>query len=195
MPTYRRPRYLPFAVESVIAQSFQDWRLTISEDGPGEAEEVIAPYLSDPRIRYVTSGTERLGGGGNHTKLLSLATAEYVTFLHDDDLWDPQMLARRVEFMEAHPTCGYVFSGNTQIDEEGRELGRSRLVLPEGLYEPEEFAPILLRESVVGGVHTTLTRRTAFETVGPYFESRFNFYDWEMWLRLAVRFPVGYIAA
>ena len=193
IPTHGRPHYLVEAIECVLAQSFDRWRLVVSEDGPGEAAGVVEPYLRDPRVRYLAS-EERLGAQGNHTKLLTLGGAPYVAFLHDDDLWERDFLTRRVAFLEANPDCGFVFSANTQIDEHGPETGRSRPVVPEGVHLPEEFAPLLLRRSVVGGIHTALARRAAYEAVGARFDERFAFFDWEMWLRLALRFPVGYLA-
>jgi hypothetical protein len=177
----------------VQAQTFADWTLLISENGPGEAEERLRPYLGDARIRFSPTG-EDLGAARNHTRLIQAGTAPYVAILHDDDRWDPEFLQRRVEFLERHPECGFVFGANVEIDEQGRETGRSRIVAEEGVHRPEEFAPTLVAHNVIG-VPTVLVRRSAYEAVGLEFDEHSLAFDYEMWLRLAIRFPVGYLHA
>lgn len=75
MAVYQRPRYLAGAIESLLAQTHGEWRLTGSVDGSGTIAAIVAPHLGGPRIRFVTHDGTNLGGDGNHTKLLSLATA------------------------------------------------------------------------------------------------------------------------
>lgn len=194
VPTRGAAPYLEQSIESVLGQTWDDWSMLVSENGPGggELEERLQPYLSDPRISYSATG-EDIGAAGNHTRLIQAGSAKYVAFIHDDDRWHPRFLERRVEFLEAHPDCGFVFGANVEIDQTGGETNRSQLVLPEGRYPPEEFAPRLIAHNVVG-VPTVLVRRSAYEAVGPEFDPESLAFDYEMWLRLALRFPVGYLA-
>jgi glycosyltransferase involved in cell wall biosynthesis len=195
IPAYLRPAYIVETVESVLTQTFPYWRLTISEDGAGggEVQAAVGPYLADPRVRYLPTG-ERLGEAGNWNRLLELSQAPYVAILHDDDRWHPTFLSRRVEFMERHPHCGFVFSGRTHIDEQGERLGRWSPSLPPGLHSSHAFAPRMLHANLVGSTVTVLMRRSACEAVG-YFDGRFPHADYEMWYRLALRFAVGYVEA
>lgn len=195
IPAHGRPKYLVDAIESVLSQTLGRWRLTVSEDGLGNGPvaEVVEPYLGDARIRYAATG-ERVGAARNMSSLIASATAPYVALLHDDDRWEPEFLARRVEFMESHPECGLVFASDDTIDEAGRQIGRTRILLREGVHQPEEFVPRLLRRNLVSPP-TLLVRRSAYEAVGAAFDTRFpTIYDYEMIVRLAVRFPVGYLA-
>ena len=52
MPAYKRPQFIAEAIESVLAQTHTDWRLLVSENGPGggEVEAAVRPYMSDPRV-------------------------------------------------------------------------------------------------------------------------------------------------
>ncbi len=194
MPTRGAAPYLEQAIESVLAQSFASWRLLISENGPGggDLEERIRPYLADERVQYSPAGKD-LGAARNHTRLIQTGSAPYIAILHDDDRWDPQFLARRVEFLEARAECALVFGANREIDERSRETGRSQRVLTEGVHAPEEFAPLLIRHNVIG-IPTVLVRRSAYEEVGPVFDEETVFFDYQMWIRLGLRFPVGYLA-
>jgi hypothetical protein len=126
--------------------------------------------------------------------LIQHGDAPYVALLHDDDLWDPGFLERRVEFLDRNPDCGFVFSGNKEIDASGQIVGETEFVLPEGVHPPQIVFPLLYRHNVIGQP-TTVVRRTAYETVGPYFDvAFFPYWDYEMCLRLAAHFPAGYLA-
>jgi glycosyltransferase involved in cell wall biosynthesis len=126
IPTFQRPDFLKEAVESILAQTLQRWRLVVSEDGPGggEVEHAMERYLSDPRVRYRAHRTH-VGVVHNKNELLGDAKAPYVAVLDDDDRWDPDFLARRLTFLEQHPECGFVFSGFVEIDETGRTIRHS----------------------------------------------------------------------
>ena len=194
IPAYQRSPFVEAAIESVLAQTFTDWHLLISEDGPagGELEAAVRPYLADPRIEYRATG-ERLGAAGNHSVVLERGSAPFVAILNHDDRWDSEFLARRVDFLERHTDAAVVFSGNTEIDERGEELKRSRLRLAERVHQPDEFLPLLLRRNVIS-MPTLVALRRAYEAVGPRFDPQWRFlYDYDMWLRLAVRFGFGYL--
>jgi glycosyltransferase involved in cell wall biosynthesis len=202
IPTKGGRRYLTEAIESVLAQTFDRWQLVISENGSGDetVRKMIGSYLSDPRVRHLTTG-RAVPAAGNSTFAISAGTAPYTAVLHDDDRWEPEFLARRVEFLERNPECGFVFSGHVEIDENGAELRRSAFALSEGVHSSKEFIRFLLaphgRPVAPGGIPapTVLMRRSAYEAVGAAFDERFSsFFDWEMWLRLGIRFPVGYLA-
>ncbi len=194
IPTRERPDFVRLAIDSVLAQELTSWRLVVSENGVGggATEAAVAPYLEDPRIRYVATGGE-LGGAENWTRLIQTGDAPYVALLHDDDLWDPTFLGRRVAFMEQNLSCAFVFSGNKEIDGAGAVVRETEFVLPEGTYQPEALFPILYEHNVIGPP-SILVRRDAYEAVGAYFDSEFfPYWDYEMWLRLAARFPAGYL--
>ena len=195
IPTFGRPRYVREAVESVLAQTLASWRLVIQEDGPGgeAVREAVEEYLTDPRVEYRATG-EHVGAARNMTELLRAGSAPYVGLLHDDDRWDPEFLERRVDFLHAHPGCGFVFSGHTDIDGEGRARGRSELPLPEGEHPPETFVPMVLRHDLVD-TPTVLVRRSAYEDAGARFDERFpHLYDWEMAIRLGLVSNAGFLA-
>jgi glycosyltransferase involved in cell wall biosynthesis len=207
MPAYRRPQFIGEAIESVLAQTHTNWRLVVSENGPGggEVEAVVRQYTSDPRVRYVATG-RNLGPAANWTRVLQAGTAPYFAVLQDDDKWDPDFLSRRVAFLEGHPSCGWVYSGERWIDQHGREIvpdhDEVSDVLPEGIYSPREYIQSLYRYKL-GGLYTpsictlgVMSRRSALEAVGAVFDETYEFlcFDVELYLRLALRFPTGFMA-
>ncbi len=101
IPVYQRAEYVAQAIESVLAQSYGDWRLTVSEDGPptDAIRDAVEPYLADERVRYVTTG-RRLGLARNKSSLAAGGHGKYVALLDDDDVWLAGWLAQRIDFLE-----------------------------------------------------------------------------------------------
>lgn len=212
MPAFRRPQFIPHAIESVLGQSYANWRLVVSENGAGggEVEEAVRPFTGDPRVSYVATG-RNLGPAANWTRLIQAGDAPYVTLIGDDNAWDRDFLASRVGFLERHRSCGLVFSGERIMDRDGREIAVERTrsmatadvseVLAEGVYAPEELLTAMYRHRI-GGIHTptiscggVICRRTALESVGAYFDDTIHpLFDVELYMRLALRFPTGFLA-
>jgi hypothetical protein len=194
IPTRGEPTYLAQAIESVLGQTRSDWRLVISENGPGggAVEELVRSY-ADERVTYSATG-EEISLAGNHTRVIQLGTAPYVVILHDDDWWGPSFLESRIAFLEEHRECGMVFSGSRIVNEQGRERGLSRLPFRPGVVSSQEFVPALFQRNPII-FPSVLVRRSAYEAVGPVYSETVTWIDQEMWLRLGSRFPVGLIAA
>jgi glycosyltransferase involved in cell wall biosynthesis len=213
MPAYRRPQYIRQAIDSVLAQTHGNWRLVVSENGPGggEVEAAVREFTDDPRVHFVATG-RNLGPAANWTRLIQEGSAPYVALIQDDDIWDPDFLARRVAFLEQHRGCAFVFSGERKIDRDGREIAVELTpslpatdiseVLPEGTFTPQALVTALYRHRL-GGIHTpsiasvgVMSRRSALESVGAYFDDTHDFLYWdvELYLRMALRFETGFLA-
>jgi glycosyltransferase involved in cell wall biosynthesis len=178
----------------VLGQTHRNWRLRVSHDGPDDdgVEAALEAYLDDPRIAY-SARERRLGAAGNKTWLINQGTAPFVALLDHDDLWDPDFLARRVSFLRAHEDCGFAFASMRIVDAHGGELKRWRVRLEPGVQERDEFVHLLLGQNMIGA-SSAVVRRAAYATVGPRFDERFpRTYDYEMWLRLTLAAPVGFL--
>ncbi len=187
--------YLSEALDSVVSQSADSWRLTVSENGGGSAEvaALLEPYLADERVRHVVV-PEALDQAAHFTRLIRSGDAPYVALLHDDDRWGPGYLERRIAFLDSHPDAAFVFSGHMVIDDAGRIVGHPPFPFAEGVYEPSTFLPVLYRENVVA-IPTIVVRRTAYEAVGADYRRDVGFNDHDMWFRIGSRFPVGFLEA
>lgn len=194
IPVYGSPDYLAEAIDSVLLQDYADFRVMVMQNGPGEEEarEITGRYSGDPRVSYETAG-RTLTQRESWERCLRRTSAPYVAMLHEDDRFLPGYLKRRVEFLDAHPECGFVFSSMTDIDERGDEVWVFPHRLAEGVHQPRDFVPLLLEEMIIGSP-TPLVRRTAYEDVGMDFTDAVKNIDWDMWLRIALRHPVGYLA-
>lgn len=93
MPTYNRAHLLPFAIESVLRQSFGDFEIVISDGASTDNTAEVVAGIKDERIRYFNTG-EKVPVGDNYQNGLDRAEGEYITFLSDDDAYTPNLLER-----------------------------------------------------------------------------------------------------
>ena len=118
IPTYNRSWGLVRSVESVLSQSFADFEIIIVDDcSPDDTPEVVAS-IQDPRIRYFRQ-PQNVGVAENWGTGLRLAQGKFVSFLMDDDFYQPDFLANRVVHLESNPSRVVVFSSYELRDLKG----------------------------------------------------------------------------
>ena len=123
LPVYNGERYLEAALESLLAQTFTDLELIISDNAStDETAAICRAYAArDSRIRY--SRLDRnIGGSPNHNRVLELSIGEYFTWGSHDDLRAPEHLARCVAVLDQSPDVVLCFSRVAEIDELGAPL-------------------------------------------------------------------------
>jgi glycosyltransferase involved in cell wall biosynthesis len=189
LPTYGPVPYLGDAIDSVLAQTYPAWRLTLIDNSPetGGARAVLDRYGDDPRLRYQATGG--LNQAENWNVAFGSGDAPYIAMNHDDDLWAPEFLERRVAVMEAHPDCAFAFSAYREIDSDGRVTAVHAARVPAGVLQPEQFVPVEYVRNAIP-VCSVMYRRSAFDAVGGRFDPTAGYIDYDLWLRLAVRHPV-----
>jgi glycosyltransferase involved in cell wall biosynthesis len=175
IPCYNYARFLPDAVRSVVAQTFQSWEIIIVDDGSNDdtidiARRLMAQY-PDRRIRLFHQPNQGLAATRNTGA--SYAAGEYVLFLDADDMLAPTLLERTTAVLREHPAVGFVYTGM-------RLFGRDEHDWPSVAYNRRILA---LEDYVL--VHS-LVRRSAWEQVGGFDTVHFpdSFEDWDFWLRL-----------
>ena len=139
------------------------------------------------RIQYIYK--ENGGACSARNVGLERARGEFVACLDCDDLWLPEHLERSVAVLEAQQNIAMVFGPSYLIDGEGREIGVTNYK-----FDLDQAYVDLLRENFIVA-NTVVMRRVFLEQVGPFDERIFIPADWDLWLRLARRFPIGYINA
>jgi len=120
--TRNRLRYVRETVQSVLAQTFTDIRVIVSENPtrPEVAQELRAwlEALQDPRVSYVLQPID----GGEYAQgrfLFGQCTEPYFCFMHDDDAMEPGYIAKAVAALEADPGLCLFQSGQHVIDADG----------------------------------------------------------------------------
>jgi glycosyltransferase involved in cell wall biosynthesis len=125
MLTYNRAPYIGAAIESVLAQTYQNYRLVILDDGSTDDTATIVRAYTDPRIVY-HKDPQNKGLYRKRAESLAYATGEYVAILDSDDYWtDNTKLEQQVAFMEQHRDCAVVGTFITHINSTGTVTGQN----------------------------------------------------------------------
>jgi glycosyltransferase involved in cell wall biosynthesis len=192
LTTYNRASVLPATVDSLLAQSFEDFELIINDDcSPDGTEALCRAYMArDPRVKYFRNANN-LKMPGNLNAAIGHATGQYIANVHDGDLYRPDLIARWKAALDANPRAAFVFNryevydreGNARIENAPIEQSGDRMTIARQFFD--------VMTSCVWG--TVMARRDAYAAVGP-FDPVYGFIsDVDMWLRLARDWEVAYV--
>jgi Glycosyl transferase family 2 len=111
MPTFKQARFVRRAIGSLLTQSLTDWELLVVDDGsPDATQDILAPFLEDPRIRSIRFATnEGLGRALNAG--LDASRGDLVAYLPSDDVWYEEHLASMVHVFDQQPDLALAYSG------------------------------------------------------------------------------------
>jgi glycosyltransferase involved in cell wall biosynthesis len=119
IPTYNRSALLREALESVLAQTYSQFRLVISDNAStDDTADVVASY-SDARLEYVRAD-RNIGMLGNFNRLIELADTDFLMLLADDDCIYPDYLRSVVHVLQRHRRVGLVHTAFDEIDIDSR---------------------------------------------------------------------------
>lgn len=191
IPIYKGAAFIALSIESVLAQSHLDLDLIIVNDGsPDNSVAVIQPYFADPRVKYIEQ--QNAGVAAARNTGIRAATGDYIALVDQDDLWLTDKLARQVEYLDEHPEIALVHSKIHFIDEVGE-----RIPDPEWAWVAPTFGQVLpelvKRNSIC--TCTVLMRKRALEQAGLFRQELAPADDWDLWLRVAARHPIGFVDA
>jgi glycosyltransferase involved in cell wall biosynthesis len=185
--TYNMGRYLPEAVQSVLAQSYRSVEVHIVDDGStDETSAMVRQWEGNPRVRVHRQGNA--GQARAKNRGVALSGGEFVAFLDADDVWLPQKLARQMPLFARRAETGVVYSDCERMDGEGRPLPSGSMALHRG-----RVSGALLIENFVP-FPTAVVRRECLERYGAFDESLRMGIDYELWLRLSAHVEFDFIA-
>lgn len=181
VPAYGVAHLVGEALDSLLAQTRTDWECIVIDDGaPDDVAGAVAPYLSDPRIRFLATANQGVSGARN--RAIAATSAPYIALLDGDDRFRPDYLDRTVAALDADPELRLV-TVNALIfgavprerlcfeDKQGRGDGRHG-----------SLAEVLDRSF---GVYIGTTfRRADFERTGGFDTTFTHAEDFDMWVQL-----------
>ncbi len=197
IPTYNRSKLLREAIEGVLAQSFTDFELIISDNASEDDTEIVVRSFGDCRIRYVKQKIN-IGVVRNFNHCLALAKAHYVTIFHDDDIMLPDNLLLKVRALDENPSVGFVHSKFHLIDEHGdiseydTNLGRQRT--SDLLERGHDFLTKGLLDGNPVIQPTVMMRRECYSKLGGFTEKVIWTTDFEYWMRISFYYDVMFLA-
>jgi glycosyltransferase involved in cell wall biosynthesis len=123
LPVYNGAAFLRETLDSLLAQTFTDHEIIISDNASTDETEAICRHYAsiDPRVRYYRN-SQNLGGAWNYQRVFQLARGAYFKWQAHDDLCHPEFLARCVEVLDQRQDVVVCFSHTIIIDEHGTTL-------------------------------------------------------------------------
>ena len=188
IPTYRGAAHLAATMESVLAQTVDDFELIVVDDNsPDETGAIVARY-GDSRIRYLRNPTN-LGPEGNWNRCLEEARGRYFKLLPQDDLLAPDCLERQVAVFEsdAEQQIALVFGARNVADANGKVIMRRVLY---GSEAKRIGARDLIRScvrrgsNIIGEPGNVLLRRDHVRRIGKFDGTYGYVIDLDYWFRV-----------
>ena len=173
LPVFNGEPYLEQALDSLLAQTYLDFELTIADNASTDGTSAICRDFErrDARIRYHRSDVN-LGAAANYNRLVEMARGEFFKWAAHDDVCAPAYLESCVAVLERNPSVVVCYPRTRIIDEEGRDKGpyedHLHLTASRG---HERFRDVVFRDAgecnaVFGLIRIDVLRKTAL--IGNY---------------------------
>lgn len=187
IPAYNCAGYLPEAIESVLAQTLEDYELIVVDDGSTDGTEKVVKRYGD-RVRYLRQ--ENRGPGAAKNLGIRNCRGSLIATLDADDKWRPEKLAIQYEYMSSHPEVGLVYSDASSFDAKGiRTIAYNKNY--RRVFQGMVFDRLILKNFIAS--ITIMVRKECLDRVGLFPENFMISEDWHLWLRIAREYPIGYI--
>ena len=184
IPTYNRSDLVREAVASVLAQQDAAFEVIVVDDGSVDGTAATFEDFG-AAIRPIWQPHNGVSSARN-TGILA-AVGEWLAFLDSDDLWRPQKLRVQLDFLSKHPELRICQTEETWI-RNGHKLNPKKYhQKPQGYCFPQLLERCLISPSAV------IIHREVFEAVGLFDESLPACEDYDLWLRIGCRYPLGLI--
>ncbi len=184
VPAYGVAHLLGEALDSLLAQTFTHWECVVIDDGaPDDVAGAVAPYLADPRIRFLTTRNQGVSAARNHA--IAESRAPLIALLDGDDLFRPDYLATTVPLLEQDEDLRLV-TVNARIF--GAVL-QERLCFTAGQGSGDGLHGTLadVLERSFGVYIGTTFRRADFDAIGGFDTTMAQAEDFDLWVRLMQR--------
>ncbi len=177
--------FLAEAIESVLAQTCDDWELLLVDDGSTDRAPHIAQDFAarfPEKIRYLEhEGGANRGMSASRNLGLRHARGEFISFLDADDVWRPEKLAEQRELLQRHPEAAYVYgplelwhswTGRPSDVDRLQDLG----LTADRLVQPPELLHLFLEDErhIPSGI---MIRAGILKSVGGYDEQFTGMYE------------------
>jgi glycosyltransferase involved in cell wall biosynthesis len=175
-PVFDTPvQRLEEAIESVLAQAYENWELVLIDDGSSDADLLRALPLLAARDRRITLKSlgkhEGISAAMNHG--LALARGEWVAFLDHDDVIEPDAVFQIVKLLQTHPDADLIYSDEDKLGEDGVEAP---------LFKPDWSPDFFLSYNYVG--HLTAVRRDTVQRAGGFRSQFDSAQDYDLFFRV-----------
>jgi glycosyltransferase involved in cell wall biosynthesis len=179
IPTYNRKEYLKETLESIFAQTYQDYEIIVVDDGSTDGTEEMIRKISAP-ITY--HWQENGGDAAARNKLIQLARGKYISFIDSDDLLFPDAIERLVKVVESEAEDVIAYGSYVRIDQDGSVYGKCKRKLYSG-----NITKYLFQTIIVHSCGSIFPRKILKDAA--FFDTSLNVCsDYDLWLSLSTKY-------
>lgn len=182
IPVYNGEKTIAETIRSVLSQSFSDFELLVINDGSQDSTLETIDRIADSRLKVFSYPNAGLAASRNRG--IRRASGELLAFIDADDLWTRDKLEAQVKALENTPEAALAYSWTDYIDERSKFLQSGTHITANG----NVLAKLLVTCFLENGSNP-LIRRHIFEEIGYFDESLKAAEDWDLYLRVAARYP------
>jgi glycosyltransferase involved in cell wall biosynthesis len=188
IPLFNKKNYVANAVQSVLAQTFQDFEIIVVNDGSTDGSAEVVKACNDSRINLIEQTNAGVSAARNTG--ITASRGEWIAFLDADDIWLPNNLASHLAIINLNPHISWS-AGNFLLCQGGQK--KREISIPTDLIQRMDngVAPDAL-ELLSRGLFCTITvivRKSIFKEIGLMDTTLKTAEDLDLWLRIALRYP------
>ena len=183
MPNYNSGRFIAESIESILAQTHENWELILVDDcSSDDSVKVIESLITDDKRIKLIKLAENSGPAIARNRAIKEAKGRYIAFLDSDDLWHPDKLSKQLSFMKEQDVS-LSFTGYDRIDEQSGMV-IDKLHVPFRVDYDE-----LLKQNIIG----CLTAMYDTQKLGKvYMPDILKRQDFALWLTILKKIPYAY---
>jgi hypothetical protein len=181
-PSYNTGRYIAPAIESVLAQDYPHEYIVMDGGSTDQTVDVLKSF--GDRLNWISQKdggqSDAINQGFARTK------GEILGWLNSDDTYEPGAFRAVAEFFAAHPEVSLVYGDAKYIDAKGKYIAKCVHIEPYDSHRLYHYTDFIVQPAA-------FFRRSAFEAVGGIDAAIHYAMDYDLWLKIAKRFPVAYL--
>ena len=192
IPLHNKAAYIKRALDSVLAQTHQDFEVIVVDDGSTDGSEITVERCTDARVRMVRQ--ENAGVSAARNRGIAEAHADLIAFLDADDEWLPTHLDTVMRMRQRYPECGAYATAERIVETGSRSRTRTFPTIPASPWEgiiPSFFRTVLIDGDPVNSSSVAIPKRV-LDRIGAFPVGVRRGEDTYMWSRIALRYPIAY---
>lgn len=188
---YNKEKHLAKTLQSVFAQTFQDFEVVLVNDGSTDGSEKVIKQFKDSRLRYYHQ--ENKGAAAGRNAAINKATAPYIALLDADDLWEPTYLETMDTLIKTHPNEN-VFACAVAVETKGKTI-KSAYSIP-NLTANKTYIVDYFKSSFFNTILTsssTIFNKNILQKVSNYDTTLESGEDTDFWIKIGLNFKIVFI--
>ncbi|MGC1630684.1 MAG: glycosyltransferase family A protein [Gelidibacter sp.] len=191
IPLYNKEKHIKATIESVLAQTFQDFEILVVNDGATDKSKIIVEGIRDDRIQIFNIANQGVSHARNYG--INKSNSDLIVLLDADDYWLPSHLEDLKWLYETYSKCGLYAKAYAKKDKERIHTSHFLNLPYSGNWHGilDDYFENSLRNSIAW-TSSVMIPKSSFEKFGFFNENYTSGEDTDLWIRLALHVPVAF---